>query len=313
MIPLSREALALLLRLLNSPTTVIAGDVLIDQFASVADELINGGYLQPAGIIESLAAEDGGFHELTWCSQTRAYCYFSTDAGWVTVPGERLQRYRVDDNRLLDWLTQFLGISAAYRVSMLNESIFWHLGISRFGNHRVNLYFVRRLEDSRNMPSFLTALKRESARTPTMIISASTFIPPTLAMPLDQVIIPLEHLLSRSGDACVLDYATVQSLLQSHPVDEVREGSIGLRFSTDYRQVHWNGKAYTLTKKQAAVVEALHQEGGRAHKDLLRAAANTNEKLSRIMSNRIEGKWATHPFWGTLIKSEGNGYYSLDN
>lgn len=83
-------------------------------------------------------------------------------------------------------------------------------------------------------------------------------------------------------------------------------------FSTDYRMVHWNDESYKLTKKQSAVVECLHNEGGRAHKDLLRAEARTNEEIHRIMRNKKSGRWIPHPLWSTLIKSEGNGYYYLD-
>ena len=84
-----------------------------------------------------------------------------------------------------------------------------------------------------------------------------------------------------------------------------------LRFSADYRQVTWCGKCYNLTKLQAAVLEALVQENGYAHRDLLCAKAGTNEALHRIFRNKVSGQYVAHPLWSTLIQSCGDGYYLL--
>ncbi|WP_027853072.1 hypothetical protein [Marinobacterium litorale] len=311
-VSLSRSALALLLRLLNSPTPGISGSVLHDDFPSVAAELLQGGFLSPAGSMASLPHDDTGFAELTWCSESRGFRYFSTGAGWVTVAAGQVKRYLVDTDQLMEWLRRLFDIEARYQVTTLHDSVFWYLGITRIGAYRVNLYFVRRLELADNLRSFLATLKQESGRTPAIIVSASERIPPVLELPLDVALVPLQNLLVRTGDHCSLDHAAVLPLLRGCPADEVRDTGIGLRFSTDYRQVHWNGEAYKLTKKQAAVVEALHREGGRAHKDLLRAEAETNEELHRIMRNKVDGKWVPHPLWNRLIKGEGNGYYFFD-
>ena len=82
-------------------------------------------------------------------------------------------------------------------------------------------------------------------------------------------------------------------------------------FSSDYRQVKWHGQTYKLTKKQATVLETLVREHGRAHKDLLCAEAETNQALFHLFRRRVDGKFIVHPFWGNLIKPEGDGYYML--
>lgn len=294
-VSLSRSALALLLRLLNSPTPGISGSVLHDDFPSVAAELLQDGFLSPAGSMASLPHDDTGFVELTWCSESRGFRYFSTGAGWVTVAAGQVKRYLVDTDQLLEWLRRLFDIEARYQVTTLHDSVFWYLGITRIGAYRVNLYFVRCLEQADNLRSFLATLKQESGRTPAIIVSASERIPPVLELLLDVALAPLQNLLARTGDHCSLDHAAVLPLLRGCPADEVRDTGIGLRFSTDYRQVHWNGEAYKLTKKQAAVLEDLHREGGRAHKDMLQP----NEEHQRMMQKKVNGKYEQHSLWNT--------------
>ncbi|OED43322.1 hypothetical protein AB833_04050 [Chromatiales bacterium (ex Bugula neritina AB1)] len=310
--PLRRDALALLLRLLNSPYPSILGEILFDTFSSVANELLDDGFLESAGVADYLAQGDEHFHEIEWCAASGSYRYFCSAVGWVTVPTAQVRRYRLVMDRLLLWLGDFFELGTLYRPTSLCESLLWHLGVARFGSYKVHLYFVRRLEVEGNLPAFINTMRREGGRTPAIIVSSSHTTPACLEMPWDKALVPLEHLLERRDDQCVLDHTAVYAALSGHPPNALPSGGIGLRFSTDYRQVHWNGICYSLTKKQAAVVEALDREGGRAHKDLLQAEANTNEALHRIMRNRVQGKSVAHPLWNTLIKPAGNGYYCLE-
>ncbi len=311
--PLSRCGLTLLLRLLNSPRPSISGSVLFEDFPLIADELVDGSWLKPDGALSYLNMGDARLAELTWCSKTGGYRYFSIESGWVTVSPSQVKRFSIDMDILLSWIRGLLDIGAAHRLTTLVDGVFWHLGVIWAGKYRINVYFVRRLLEPDNQRSFLRSLKQESSRTPAIILNASPRIPPLMELPLDVALVPLENVLSRTGNQCTLDIGAVISILRGCSVSESRDGGIGLRFSTDYRQVYWNGNTYKLTKKQAAVMECLHREGGRAHKDLLRAEANTNEELHRIMRNKVDGKWVQHPIWNTLLKGEGNGYYYLDD
>ena len=310
---LSRDALSLLLRLMESPEANISGNVLFGNFRLVAEDLLEGHWLRPNGVVTHLDMDDG-FADLEWYQESRGYRHFSVDAGWVEVEPSRLKRFSVDMEHFLYWMGRLLDIGSGHCLTALVDNVLWHLGATRIGKYRVNFYFVRRLLESDNQRPVVRAIKRESSRTPAIVLNASTQAPPLLELPLDVALVPLENVLSRTGRLCVLDVGAAASILQGARQTESKdESGIGLRFSTDYRQVHWNGKTYKLTKKQAAVFEALDREGGRAHKDLLRAEADTNEELHRIMRNKVDGKWVYHPLWKTLLKGEGNGYYYLDD
>ena len=294
---------------------MIGAGTLMDDFPRLASELIESGCLIPAGnqVFTSIVDDDdASFHELVWDSDCKQHKYFTPESGWMFISADSMKRYVVDDDHVMKLLQRHLDIPASQRFTCLNDDALWHLGSSRFGNHRVHLYFARRLNESETRVGFLQTMKHEIGKTPAAIMCAGMHKPVGLELPIDQALIPLPKLQARDSGLFSIDGDVIQSLLTSAPDSAETSGGIGLRFTTDYRIVHWNGEQYKLTKKQSAVMECLYNEGGRAHKDVLRAEARTNEELHRIMRNKVNGKWVTHPLWNTLLKSEGNGYYYLD-
>ena len=312
---ISRDAFNLLLQVLEHPRMMIGAGTLMDDFPRQASELIESGCLIPAGnqaVTSIVDDDDASFHELVWDSERKHHKYFTAESGWVFIGADSMKRYVVHDDHVMKLLQRHLDIPASQRFTCLNDGALWHLGSSRFGNHRVHLYFARRLSESEIRVDLLQTMKREIGKIPAVIMCAATHKPFGLELPIDQALIPLSKLQDRDSDLFSIDGDAIQSLLIGAPSSAETNGGIGLRFTTDYRIVHWNGAQYKLTKKQSAVMECLYNEGGRAHKDVLRAEARTNEELHRIMRNKVDGKWVTHPLWNTLIKSDGNGYYRLN-
>ncbi len=312
---LSREAFALLMRVTEHPRRAIGAEPLVSGFPRLAPELIDGGWLTPAGHDPAPILpgdDDHPFHELLWDSERKRYKYFTVSSGWVYVSADVVKRYMLDDNRLLAFLQRQLGIPQSQRLTCLVDAGLWHLGSTRFGGYRAHLYFARRLNGPEERATFIRAMRREIGKTPAIILCASKNEPVGLEMPVDQALVSIHQVMVRDQADFRVDNDVLCALLKGAPDVEELTGGIGLRFSTDYRIVHWNGESYKLTKKQSAVIECLEDEGGRAHKDLIRAEARTNEELHRIMRNKKNGQWIPHPLWNTLIKSEGNGYYYLD-
>lgn len=312
---ISRDAFNLLLQVVEHPRMMIGAGTLMDDFPRQAPELMESGCLIPAGnqTVASIADDDdASFYELVWDSEHKQHKYFTAESGWVFISSDSTKRFVVDGDHVMKLLQRYLDIPASQRFTCLNDGALWHLGPARFGNHRVHIYFARRLHDSDIRLDFSQKMKREIGKTPAIIITAGANEHVGLDLPIDQVLISLRKLQVRDSDLFSFDMDVIQSLLTGASDSTESNGGIGLRFTTDYRIVYWNGEQYNLTKKQSAVVECLHNEGGRAHKDVLRAEARTNEELHRIMRNKVNGKWVTHPLWNTLIKSDGNGYYRLN-
>lgn len=312
---LSRDAFLLLLRIIEHPRMTIGAESLFSEFPRLAPDLIDGGWLVPAGSDAAPVSpgdDDYPFHELLWDSERKQYKYFTSTSGWVHVAADIVKRYVLDDDRLFAFLQAQLEIPKSQRLTCLHDAVLWHLGSTRFGSYRAHLYFSRRLDELENRVAFLRAMRREIGKTPAIIIYAGKRELVGLELPVDQALVSFHQVLARDQADFGIDGDVLHAMLKGSPSADESGGGIGLRFSTDYRMVHWNGESYKLTKKQSAVMECLHNEGGRAHKDLLRAEARTNEELHRIMRNKKNGQWVPHPLWNTLIKSEGNGYYYLD-
>lgn len=310
---LSRGALDLLLQLLNAPYPAVAGEVLFSESQRLATTLLQENWLLPAGVDPVVASGDR-FYNLHWDSEHAAFRYFSPAAGWQTVSSEQVKRYTVNVDLFLTWLARALGVGDSQSATCLDNSTFWHLGYAYFGSTKVHLYFARRLASPEVQDAFLKSLRKESSRMPAAIVTSGRQAPAFLDLPLDTTLVSLRDILVRAGECPDIDRDALSAIVHGnrHEKSDNAHGGIALRFSADYRLVVWNGQRYALTKKQAAVMEALDKEGGRAHKDFLCAQADTNEELHRIMRNKVDGCWVVHPLWQTLIKGDGNGYYYLN-
>jgi hypothetical protein len=243
----------------------------------------------------------------------KCYKYFSSGAGWIAVSSEKVKHYALHIDAVLDWFKGIFEIGGMYRTTEVHTQMLWFLGSARFGKAKLSIYFVRGLHTAHNVQLFLSALKKEVANAPAIFVTSSNIDPSFVQLPLDMALVTVDQIFSRTEKNVTLDHGMVGLIINGGKDTGSGEGGIGLRFSTDYRLVYWNSDEYKLTKKQAAVMEALDREGGRAHKDLLRAEANTNEAIHRIMRNKVQGEWVQHPLWNSLIKSSGNGYYMISS
>ena len=315
-INLSRDSFELLLRIFDHPRMTVSAGLLQDDFPLLAAELMESRCLVPDANQSSNSIpneEDASFHELLWDSDRMQHKYFTAGSGWVFVDTETMKRHVIDDDNAMKFFQHSLGIPAGQRVTCLNDATLWHLGAARFSGHRTHIYFVRRLSEPNVRMDFLRAIKREVGKTPAIILYAGRNDHIELGLPIDQALIPFHQLLVRDSDHFSIDENAVHEILSGKSAATESTGGISLRFTTDYRTVYWNGKEYKLTKKQSAIMECLYTEGGRVHKDLLLAEARTNEQMHRIMRNKVDGNWVVHPLWNTLIESDGNGYYRLNN
>lgn len=312
---ISHDALAKVLGLLSNPIPQIAGHLLFDCFPHIADELVDHEWLTSYEIMESRTDDrHKQFVELIWHKENKQFRYFTEKDGWVNMPIHRATRYEVNTSQLLVWLRQQLSISSFYRTTTIVESACWYLGLAHIDHHRVHIYFARRLDDTVSQQTLLDALETEAGHVPALIMCP---VPASddFTLSVDRTLVLLKQLLSRTQGVCRLHQPSLSAIARSlcckASVALTEANDSELRFSTDYRLVHWCGTNHRLTKKQAAVIEALYQSGGRAHKDYLCQAANTHEPLHRIFRNKVQQRYVLHPLWKTLINSEGKGYYSL--
>ena len=314
---IKREALTLTLCLWDSPMGEIVGHHLFEGYPAVANELLHHGWLVPRGVLHHrIHPSRDYFVDVRWDGARQQYGYSEDEQHWQPVPTKDITRYAIDEQPVLRWLQVLFGIDDYYRITSLANNSCWYLGVTHAHPYRAHIYFARQLHLREVQKTLQSTLQDEVGHVPALIIHSGRLFDYGVTWPLDRRLVSLENLLARTDQRCQIHKPTLAALMKSlycHASPDNIHGDKALHFSTDYRQVYWRGQSYQLTKKQAAAIEALHKSGGRAHKDFLCAAANTNTPLYQIFRSRIDNRYQPHPLWQTLIVSEGDGYYALSS
>ena len=276
--------------------------------------IVTDQWLLSAGQSTHVMLERNGYdydQELTWVEEKQGYGYFDAYVGWIIVDNKDIKLYRINVPGLMATLQQVLGIPGSTKAKETHENLLWDLGDARVEGKMCHVYFVNYLFGRASERALRDAMRLATTKHPIVVLHpGNESIEDDLELPLGTVMVPVNRIFDDSAELALDSLALAAMIRVGAPATNQAE-QVALRFSTDYRLVHWQGEQYRLTKKQAAVFEALDREGGRAHKDLLRAEAQTNEALHRIMRNKVDGKWVAHPLWKSLVISDGNGQYQL--
>ena len=148
---LDPAAADLLRRVIETPRGRVTADALADHGRA-------GVLLQSLRLIEpdgfetttvSLTEHDDTPVTITRSADQAGYGYFSSSAGWVTVPSDRLGLFRVNFGKLFELVLQRLDLPAHATPTQLLPEILWEIGDARIGRRRqrVPIWFARRLSD----------------------------------------------------------------------------------------------------------------------------------------------------------------------
>ncbi len=151
---MDRQTVDLLFNIVETPNGTISGAVLADHFGSQAGQLISANLLEHCGdqlATTSMADHDDAPVSLTWSAEHQGYGYFSSSAGWVTVPGERLAVFGVKFPILLAQMAVQLDVASRAGATALVPELLWEIGDARIGrrSHRVPIWFARCLYDQK--------------------------------------------------------------------------------------------------------------------------------------------------------------------
>ena len=247
--------------------------------------------------------------ELTWVEEKQGYGHFDAYVGWVMVDDKDIKLYRLNVSGLMATLQRILGMPGSTQPKEIHEHLLWELGDTRIEGKMCHVYFVCYLFGQANQRALRDAMRLATTKHPIVVLHpGNEAIEGDLELPLGTVMVPVNRIFDDSAELALDSLALAAMIRVGTPVTSQDEHG-DLRFSTDYRLVHWQGEQYRLTKKQAAVFEALGRDGGRVHKSLLEAAANTNSDVRQIMRVRKNDKSLPHPLWNTLLYHDGQGFY----
>ena len=302
--PLTRAAAELVLAVAATPTAHICGAVLRDEFEAVSTELDRLALLHKDGhdfATVSLADHDDAPVSVNWSPKDQSWGYFSPGAGWVTVPEERLIRYRLNFDALLPRIVAPLYAAKSIPCAPLIPDQLWEMGDVKLPGRgpRVPLWVARRLADRTVWGDFTEVARKRPAPGLRIVLSLT----PTNWLEKD---VYLGHSIIALRDvADAADPLVVDPAILAARIGGTRHDDQLISIAAEGGVVTVRGKTYRFPGvKQRAIIRALYAayDGGTPDcvtSQILEAAecGDTVNTLAKAFSGRKD--------WREFIAEEG--------
>ena len=302
---ITREVFEFLLRLCEQLGSRVSWNTLSETHGDIIGDVLASGFLKQGpnrNTVLCLTADDEFDVPVERDGTTGRFQYFHPEAGFRPVNPDQLRQYDLGLERFITLIAAGIGVPASQRVELLLEDLLWDLGDVQITRRTIPIFFVRRLDAPGNYERVHDALGEIGGRTGGLVMTSSRRLNRHIDVPGGHRIVQAITCMKRDSRYFEVDRAALSNFL-GFPVP--REG-----FSSDFRTAIINGESYRFTKKQAAVIEYLHQAGTPVHKNLLLAQAADTDQKNVIDLFRGGGK--NHPAWGTLIRHDNRGHYWLE-
>lgn len=307
---LPRSWLPVLLALFETGSRTINGQMLFQRYPQWAQGLIAHHWLKTVDRMSTIRHHNQ-LLTVDWSEQQQRYQMFDPTAGWMSIPADYLNVYRVNFHTCEYWLRHLFHIHPTSASVRIHHNILIDLGVTMIGDQGLTIFLCSQLNDHRICYAVQCLLQKQAHRGPSLLVTGKQKSREPIELPLNFSQTQFTSLLCQHHDHCMVDRNHLAFWLTHQQQKEIPRRNI--TFSDDYRVVHWKNRSYRLTKKQGDIFEGLWKAGGCAHKDHLQAFANTRSELRWIMRHRRHGQWVVNPLWGTLLINIGNGYYQLDD
>jgi hypothetical protein len=230
---------------------------------------------------------------------------FCPDSGFHRFSPNLLERFVVDDTWIVGRLATTLSLRP--RKTLFGGSSVFHVGRARFGPYDCEVFFGRRLHDRSRFENAMATLKEKIGGRIGLLLTSTRLDLLPGSLPERCAVKMVEDVLTISCGKIWLDQAAVLATLRE-PTRLPKDGGIGFCFSVGFRSCVYGGRQFQFSDKQARAVEALHK----ARKEGLPGLQQSELKGLVNTSQRMAQLFAKNAAYGTLIKNDGNGLYSLD-
>ena len=262
---LGPAALDLLLVIAETPKATIAGSVLTDYYGPVAPQLLNLGLLIPDGhetTTTSLADHDDVPVTASWSAEHQAFGYFSPDAGWVTIPADRLVTHRIAFEKLLHQMVAPLFASKRVTLTALLPDLLWEAGDVKLPGRskRVPLWIGRRFSDAAVWGQFAGVIQARPAPGLRIVLSLTPGNRLPALILRGHSIIPFEDVVQHANGMAI-----DPDLLAARVASGSQQGDELITMAADGASVTVRGKRYAFPgSKQRALIRHLYEawQGG---------------------------------------------------
>lgn len=283
----------------SQPQPMVSHGILHSHFGKPGAALLKKGGLEPAANLNSVSAPNGDEDmEVDVVAMGNGKFGYWGDAGWVEIDPDLLRQYSLSFIWFLRWISDSLQISKRVDAKEILSNRVWFIGDAKFDRQTIPVFFARQIQSSQVIGALRQELKAaHKGKAVIILTSASTLDPIDISH--DTKIITLPDFLENS-EYLKIDRPRIQALLGSPmPTDG---------FSNGFRTARFNGQDYSFTKKQAAVIEALHEAGKPTHKTEFMSLHSAQDDPKGLFRG-AGGKY--HAAWDVIIKFDSQGNYWL--
>lgn len=239
--------------------------------------------------------ENGNYQEVI--NRDNKFGYFNLNQQWTEVCNNSITIHKINFNWIVNLISSDLVIDK-YPSDILINDIFWRVGTL---SPEIPIFFARRLSHQENFEEIYKILEARKGTKKGIILTTSSELPFGCSRLLGHEVISFRDCLVHDSKNFKIDQDILRALVD---IGIKKEG-----FSVGYRTAYIDGKEYSFSKKQAAIVEALHKHGGKMNKHELLAEADSEQyDVYRIFRSNNK----KHPALDTIIKNDSKGNYWLD-
>jgi hypothetical protein len=301
-----KESFASALQIASSYFPSVAATFLLDRYRKHADELIKCGALKESEYLQDLFVYTGGKITSREIKLIDNVNYYLTKTGErIEVCKSELLVYAINFDWIIKGILYGFGADAQHKYTCILDQFIWSLGNVYLKQYKIPIIIARCVTVDEIYRVLAQYLNKHHAKTPALVLVIGRSLKEYYTLPGNNVCLVMQDvLINDMGNL----YYNIDFMLEKMNKDIEQEG-----FSEGFRSAYFNGVAHTFTKKQAEGVEFLYNTGGRKlHQDEIMAAISPDSRNNRFSSLfRIKDR-KYHPAFGTLIQTDGQGYFWLD-
>lgn len=240
-----REAVGLLLRILESKKARISGAIMHASFVEAARVLLGSNLLAKVGQTNTAPAMDDYDDEPTrveWSPERGSYGFHGSNGKWMSVPSEDLNIYGVIMPAFLAQLMVRCERVSPPAKDPIVPDVIWDIGTVKFGarGKPVSVWFVRRLFDDHHRGQLEAVAAKRPPADMRVVITSTADCPDLVAF--GHVIVSMGDVLE-APDGIVINPATLAKRLQMVSTSVIKP----LRHSANYGLIYVTEKPFEFS------------------------------------------------------------------
>lgn len=298
---INRDAVDLLLKILETRSGRISGSVLRSNFTTATDALLKAGLLTHVGATDVVPSMDDYEDEPTtiiWSPEHGSHGYFTTAGQWAPVTTEETTLYGVKmETFFAGTLIKCEHISAS--PAPLIKDLLWDLGLFKIEGRRkpVSIWFSRRIFDATNRSAVEQIMKKRPPPDVRIVLMSTGR---DIAVDVTgQIVVCIKDVLATQSDISI-DPAILSKALHIAPASAQKR----LKHSPDFGKIYIEEEPYIFRGVlHRAILKILVEAYNRNEPDCLTADVLEEAEAKGKVTN-LARAFSGNKDWSKFIKEQ---------